>query len=71
MDRLSHTWEDGFSSSNEADDGEFQVEDSPAAIRCFVDLTKSHHRLQIFDSSWFRFRNNRDKHDNDDDDDNV
>ena len=32
VDGLSHKWEDGFPSINEADDGEIQDEDIPAAM---------------------------------------
>jgi hypothetical protein len=52
VDGLSHKWEDGFPSSYEADDGEFQDEDIPAVIRRLVDPTGiKGHRLRTFDSS--------------------
>jgi len=75
VDGLSHKWDDGVPSSYENDDGEFQDEDIPAAIRRLVDpIGNEGHRLQTFDSSRFGFQTNheddaRDCDDDDDDDD--
>ncbi|KAI2513545.1 Plant transposon protein [Fragilaria crotonensis] len=75
VDGLSHKWDDGVPSSYENDDGEFQDEDIPAAIRRLVDtIGNEGHRLRTFDSSRFGFQMNheddaRDCDDDDDDDD--
>ncbi|KAI2499538.1 Plant transposon protein [Fragilaria crotonensis] len=75
VDGLSHKWDDGVPSSYENDDGEFQDEDIPAAIRRLVDpIGNEGHRLRTFDSLRFGFQANheddaRDCDDDDDDDD--
>ena len=54
VDGLSHKWTDGVASSYENDDGEFQDEDIPAAIRRLVDPTGTEsHRLRTLDDSRF------------------
>ncbi|KAI2498508.1 Plant transposon protein [Fragilaria crotonensis] len=59
VDGLSHKWDDGVPSSYENDDGEFQDEDIPAAIRRLVDpIGNEGHRLRTFDSSRFGFQTN-------------
>ena len=49
-----YKWTDGVASSYENDDGEFQDEDVPAAIRRLVDPTGTEsHRLRTLDDSRF------------------
>ena len=75
VDGLSKKWNDGVASPYENDDGRFQGEEVPAAIRRLVDPTGNEgHRLQMFDRSRFGFRNTDfhcDDDDKDADDENV
>ena len=71
VDRLSHKWDNGVPLTYENNDGEFQFEDIPVAIRRLVNLIGNEgHRLRTFDSSRFGFQNHdEDEPDCDDDDD--
>ena len=73
VDGLSHKWEDDAPSSYENDNGEFNQEDIPIAIRRLVDSTGNDgHRLRLFNSSRFGFRTSDDGPAcNNDDDSNI
>jgi hypothetical protein len=74
VDGLSHKWnEDGVASAYENNDGHFQDEDFPAAIRRLVDPTGNEsYRLRTFDSSRFGLRTTDFRgEDNDDEVENV
>ena len=68
FDGLSRKWNDGVASAYENEDGHFQDEEVPAAIRCLVDPTGNEgHRLRTFDDSRFGLQNTDFRGDNDDD----
>ena len=57
VDGLSRKWNDGVASSYENEDGQFQDDDIPSAIRHLVDPNGNEgHRLRGFDSSRFGLR---------------
>ena len=61
VDGLSHKWEDGVPSSYKNNNGEFNEEDIPIAIRRLVDPTgKEGHRLRSFNCLRSGFRNSDD-----------
>ena len=71
VDGLSHKWADGVASTYENEDGLFQDEEVPAAIRRLVDPTGNEgFSLQTFDGSRFGMRNSdfRDDYNGDKDD---
>ena len=72
VDGLSHKWTEGVRSAYEDEDGQFQDEEVPAAIRRLVDPTGNEgFRLQTFDGSRFGVRNTDFRGDDDGDDDDI
>jgi DDE superfamily endonuclease len=72
VDGLSSKWNDGIASAYEKDDGQFQDDDIPLAIRRLVDPAGNEgHRLRMFDGSRFGLRDADCRGDDDQDNEEI